>query len=194
MSRRPSDPLPISRPNSDAPEALYLQVANAIEEALRSGRLRVGDRLPAERELALELDVSRTTVTGAYQELHARGLLRGHVGRGTVIVGAPPETRNARSRGLSASRRWRSRRFRHATRRPPLPGVIASTPVCPILTLLSVETLDGLLRSLPNPPTSTPRRRVGDPVLRRRCVTWLRSRGAAREAGGILVTTGGRRA
>jgi DNA-binding transcriptional MocR family regulator len=39
----------------------------------------------------VELGLPPTTVTGAYQELEARGLVRGHVGRGTVVVGGPGE-------------------------------------------------------------------------------------------------------
>jgi GntR family transcriptional regulator/MocR family aminotransferase len=85
----------IVAPDPSSREALYLQVAHGVEEALRAGRLRVGDRLPPERELALDLGVSRTTVTGAYQELQARGILRGHVGRGTTVVGMPPDARHA---------------------------------------------------------------------------------------------------
>src|ERR1700758_4899351 len=83
--------VPIPRPSPQA-RALYRQVVDAIEAGIRSGQLRVGQRLPAERKLAVQLGVSRTTVTGAYQELEARGLLRGHVGRGTIVVGAPPDS------------------------------------------------------------------------------------------------------
>src|SRR5262245_5652536 len=94
MKQSGNEPL-IGRPDAESTEALYLQVAHAVEEALRAGRLRIGDRLPAERELALDIGVSRTTVTGAYQELQARGILRGHVGRGTMVVGMPPDARHA---------------------------------------------------------------------------------------------------
>jgi DNA-binding transcriptional MocR family regulator len=99
MKHSGNEPL-IGRPDPGSGEPLYLQVAQGIEEALRAGRLSIGNRLPAERELALEIGVSRTTVTGAYQELQARGILRGHVGRGTTVVGMPPDARHAR-RGAS---------------------------------------------------------------------------------------------
>ena len=91
MARPPrTDDLPIPRPDPRSGR-LSRQVVEAIEGGIRSGQLRVGQRLPAERKLATQLGVSRTTVTGAYQELEARGLLRGHVGRGTVVVGAPSD-------------------------------------------------------------------------------------------------------
>ncbi|MFN8525697.1 MAG: PLP-dependent aminotransferase family protein [Chloroflexota bacterium] len=65
--------------------ALYRQLADALEGAIASGTLAESERLPAERELAQALKVSRTTVVTAYRELEARGLVRGHVGRGTFV-------------------------------------------------------------------------------------------------------------
>lgn len=91
MTRRPHRRerafLPAPKPHVARP--LYLQVVDAIEKRIREGGLRVGQRLPAERQLAAELGVSRITVTNAYQELGARGLVRAHVGRGTIVVSAP---------------------------------------------------------------------------------------------------------
>src|SRR4029079_2818234 len=46
-------------------------------------------RLPAERELAEALQVSRTTIVSAYRDLETRGLVRGYVGRGTFVSAAP---------------------------------------------------------------------------------------------------------
>ena len=43
----------------------------------------LGAKLPPERQLAEQLQASRTTVTNAYRELEAKGLVRGYVGRGT---------------------------------------------------------------------------------------------------------------
>lgn len=71
---------------ADGP-SLYLQLAEALASAVAGGALAVGERLPSERELAGVLGVSRTTVVAAYRELEARGLARGHVGRGTFVVG-----------------------------------------------------------------------------------------------------------
>lgn len=68
---------------------LYLQLADALAQAVECGELAPGARLPAERELAARLRVSRTTVVNAYHELAARGMVRGHVGRGTYVCAAP---------------------------------------------------------------------------------------------------------
>ena len=67
--------------------SLYLQLTEALASAVAGGKLALGERLPSERELAGTLGVSRTTVVAAYRELEARGLVRGHVGRGTFVVG-----------------------------------------------------------------------------------------------------------
>ncbi len=78
--------------NGDGP--LYGRLLLSLEAAIQDGRLAPGARLPSERDLAEELGLSRTTVTTAYRELEARGLVRGHVGRGTFVC-APPQAGEA---------------------------------------------------------------------------------------------------
>ena len=78
--------------NGDRP--LYGRLLLSLETAIQEGRLAAGARLPSERDLAVELGLSRTTVTTAYRELEARGLVRGHVGRGTFVC-APPQADEA---------------------------------------------------------------------------------------------------
>jgi DNA-binding transcriptional MocR family regulator len=67
---------------------LYVALAGAIAADVQSGRLRPGDRLPPQRDLADALGVTVTTVTRGYAEAERRGLVRGHVGRGTFV--SPP--------------------------------------------------------------------------------------------------------
>ena len=50
-----------------------------------------GARLPPHRDLADHLGVTVTTITRAYAEASRRGLISGHVGRGTFIRGAEPD-------------------------------------------------------------------------------------------------------
>jgi DNA-binding transcriptional MocR family regulator len=64
---------------------LFRQVEHALADAMASGEIGAGVRLPSERELAARLGVSRTTAMNAYRELEARGLVRGSVGRGTFV-------------------------------------------------------------------------------------------------------------
>ena len=68
---------------------LYSHLAALLEQAISSGEVPSGTKVPPERELAQRLRISRTTVVGAYRELESRGLLRGYVGRGTFVCAAP---------------------------------------------------------------------------------------------------------
>src|SRR5256885_752946 len=69
--------------SSDTP--LYQQISDKIREAILSGQLAEGIRLPTERALASALQVNRTTVMNAYNQLAADSLVEGHVGRGTLV-------------------------------------------------------------------------------------------------------------
>ncbi len=64
-----------------------------IENELSEGRLAVGGRLPAERSLAEQLQVSRTSVREAIRILEAMGVVRAGVGSGpeagTVVISDP---------------------------------------------------------------------------------------------------------
>ncbi|MET7369219.1 PLP-dependent aminotransferase family protein [Streptomyces sp. NPDC005566] len=60
---------------------------SALREAVRSGRLAAGTRLPASRELAADLGVSRGLVTEAYEQLTAESYLRSGRGAGTWVSG-----------------------------------------------------------------------------------------------------------
>lgn len=64
--------------------AAYLALADRIRLLVIDGRVAIGTRLPAERELAAELGVSRTTVTGAYGRLRDLGYLDSVRGSGSV--------------------------------------------------------------------------------------------------------------
>ncbi|GGY87201.1 PLP-dependent aminotransferase family protein [Streptomyces nitrosporeus] len=72
---------------------------SALREAVRSGRLPAGTRLPASRELATDLGVSRGLVTEAYEQLTAEGYLRSGRGAGTWVSDAvrPPVREAARN-------------------------------------------------------------------------------------------------
>jgi DNA-binding transcriptional MocR family regulator len=77
---------------------LYTQIANQLRELITAGTLKVGDRLPPNRELAKSLGVNRTTVTTAYAELAADGLLDSRVGSGTYITAVPAGTQTEQIR------------------------------------------------------------------------------------------------
>jgi GntR family transcriptional regulator, transcriptional repressor for pyruvate dehydrogenase complex len=65
---------------------LYEEVAGRLRDYVRSGGLRAGDRLPAERELADRLGVSRTSVRQAIVALEVQGLIEVRHGDGTYLL------------------------------------------------------------------------------------------------------------
>jgi GntR family transcriptional regulator len=67
-------------------EPLYSLVASRAEELIASGAWSEGDRLPPERQLCRDFDVSRSTLRQALGELEARGLISRHRGRGTFVT------------------------------------------------------------------------------------------------------------
>jgi len=68
---------------------IYAEVAAQIHHLIAEGRLKPGDRLPAERELAEVFGVSRTSVRDAIRVLETRGLVEPRHGEGTVVKQIP---------------------------------------------------------------------------------------------------------
>ncbi len=68
---------------------IFLQLAGAIADDIRQGRLKPGDVLPGSRELAVRLGVNRNTVVAGYGELAAEGLVRTRTGGGTFVAEPP---------------------------------------------------------------------------------------------------------
>lgn len=66
---------------------LHRRLTGALRDAVASGALPPGFRLPAERALARVLSVSRSTVAAAYATLRREGLLEGRRGSGTYVRG-----------------------------------------------------------------------------------------------------------
>lgn len=82
---------------SETAGAKYLAIADAIGAAVESGRLRAGDRLPPQRDLAARLGIDLTTVTKGYEQARGRGLIgaRGRAGsfvlpQAAIAAGPPP--------------------------------------------------------------------------------------------------------
>lgn len=89
---------PIDR-DSDVP--LHRQVYQRIRDAILSGRLTAGTRLPSTRALATELGVSRNTALGAFEQLTAEGFLEGRIGSGTRVARTLTADLVSRRRGRS---------------------------------------------------------------------------------------------
>lgn len=77
---------------------LFRQVYARLRNAILSGVLRSGEKLPATRELAEQLGISRTVVLIAYDQLLAEGFVVGRKGSGTYVSSAVPAAVSAASR------------------------------------------------------------------------------------------------
>jgi GntR family transcriptional regulator/MocR family aminotransferase len=74
-----------------SPTPLFVQIARALAEDIRRGRLKPGALLPGSRALATTLRVHRNTVLAAYQELEAQGWISTVPARGTFVSTALPD-------------------------------------------------------------------------------------------------------
>jgi GntR family transcriptional repressor for pyruvate dehydrogenase complex len=66
------------------------QVVNQVRVMIHDGKLRPGDRLPPERELARQLAISRASLRAGLRFLAAIGVLTSRHGSGTYIADGPP--------------------------------------------------------------------------------------------------------
>lgn len=93
------------------------QVVSCIRELIDRGELRPGDRLPAERDLAVQIGVSRPTVRAGLRALSAMGIVRSRHGSGTFIADGPPALGNdtlsflAALHGISREEMYEARRI-----------------------------------------------------------------------------------
>ena len=77
--------LPRIELNHNSTTPLYRQLREQIAEAISTGRIVRGERLPATRELASSIGLARASVEAAYKLLEADGLIKGYVGRGSFV-------------------------------------------------------------------------------------------------------------
>lgn len=150
----------------------YAALAARVRLLVSEGRLPVAARLPAERDLAAVLGLSRATVTAAYARLRADGWAVARQGAGTWT--ALPEG-PLRGAWLPA---------------PPVPGVLdlahAAPAAAPEVAAALAAALDDLPRLLPSHGYSP----GGLPELRTRIAERYTARGLPTSGEQVLVTAG----
>lgn len=84
-------------------EPIYRQLIRHVRMQIESGSLPAGTRLPASRDLARQLNISRISVVNAYAELRAEGYLSAHAGRGTFVAkeGSNGTSNGEKSNGMA---------------------------------------------------------------------------------------------
>lgn len=65
---------------------IYAQLKEKIKDLIETGQWEAGEKIPTERELAEALNISRNTVSSAYKELEAEGILTSTQGKGTFVA------------------------------------------------------------------------------------------------------------
>lgn len=86
--------------NREDPEAAYRQVYHQLREAILSGELPPGMRLPPSRLLAREAGVGRITIVRAYDQLTAEGFTYSRAGAGTFVAAELPTGENTPEHGF----------------------------------------------------------------------------------------------
>jgi DNA-binding GntR family transcriptional regulator len=80
----------VSVPDSSNPRPFYLQIADDLRNQVAAGRLQVGERLPARRQLAQQYGVAVETIRRALDELTREGLVSTQSTRGTYVIELSP--------------------------------------------------------------------------------------------------------
>ena len=88
------------KPKADG--AVGAKVVEHVRKLIEAGSLRPGDRLPAERDLALEIKVSRPSLRSGLRTLQAMGVIEARQGSGTYIADGPPKLGDGPLRFLAA--------------------------------------------------------------------------------------------
>ncbi|GAA1176236.1 PLP-dependent aminotransferase family protein [Streptomyces hebeiensis] len=169
-------PRPAAGPGARRPPA-YRTLADGIRLLVLEGRVPVAARLPAERELAAALGVSRTTVAAAYEALRGEGFLQSRRGAGSWT--AVPAGNPLPARGLEPL--------------PPesLGSVIdLGTASLPAPEPWLSRAVQGALEELPPYAHTHGDYPAGLPALRRTLAERYTARGVPTMPEQIMVTTG----
>jgi GntR family transcriptional regulator/MocR family aminotransferase len=181
---------------------VFLQLARAVADDIRRGRLKPGDPLPGSRTLAGSLQVHRNTVLAAYAELAAEGWITTSAARGTFVSRALPDRIPRRFSSAMATRQSIPSRVGFDLR--PAPELIQTPQASPGLLVFATGTPD--VRLVPVAALSRAYRRTlrlqsrlalnyaaphGHPALRAALAGMLSStRGLAARADEVFVTRG----
>jgi len=145
----------------DRRQGLSRQLYQALRMRVLDGRLVSGTRLPASRDLAAALAISRNSVVRAYDQLYAEGFIEGRVGDGTYVAQLPQNGLPAKklstnpSTGLSTGLPTGL-----STKQAEIPGVLSSK----VIHNAALERMQK--HHLPSPPSGPPRAfRVGVPAF-----------------------------
>jgi GntR family transcriptional regulator/MocR family aminotransferase len=199
MPATPPLPVDLSGIRLDPDQGLARQLYQALRERILDGRLAGRTRLPASRDLAALLGISRNTVTRAFDQLYAEGYVEGRVGDGTYVADLAGERPAAQppARGPAPSAALQRLQQHHLP--PPLSGAPRAFRIgVPAFDLFPFETWARLQARFWRKPSAA-RLGYGDPAgdatLRELVAAYLRSsRGLNCDPAQIVITCGAQQA
>ncbi len=183
----------------DGRTPLAVQLADALRAAARAGAVRVGDRLPSTRSLAVDLTVSRTVTAAAYDQLLAEGWVAGRHGAGTFVVAVPAAPRPGADVAPPARRRAALVHGASSaagaecaeSARGAVPPPIDLRAGMPCVAALDRAAWRRAWRAAADEPPDVVPDAVGLPAFRSAVVEHLlRHRGLAADPGAVLATGG----
>lgn len=192
-------PVDLSGIRLDPARGLARQLYQALRERILDGRLASGTRLPAGRDLAELLGISRNTVGRAFDQLYAEGYVAGRVGDGTYVAELVAVVRPPPAPPSAAAPSQALQRLQQHHLPVPLEGAPRAFRVgVPAFDLFPFETWARLSARFWRKPSSA-RLGYGDPAgdaqLRELIAAYLRnSRGLHCDPAQILVTCGAQQA
>jgi DNA-binding transcriptional MocR family regulator len=169
--------------DNESGESLYRQLYGKLRDAILSKKMGRGEKLPPTRELASTLGLNRTTVAAAFQLLESEGLIRGHVGRGSFVVG--PGALDWQTLAPAAEENWP----------PPAPPVqISFAASRPSEALFPLDEFRATCREVIDSPAASEILQLGPSSgyapLRKYLLEQARSKGTAGPDDDIVITSG----
>jgi len=200
MSLSPPLPLDPAGICLDPRQGLARQLYQALRERILGGQLSGRVRLPASRDLAQALGVSRNTVVRAYDQLYAEGYIEGRTGDGTYVAelasaAAPNQPAPAASPAQSSmALRLQSHHLAERREGPPR-AFRVGIPAFDLFPFATWARLQANFWRHPPPERLDYGEAAGDPQLRELIAAYLRnSRGLRCDPAQVIVTSGAQQA
>ncbi|MCQ2044297.1 GntR family transcriptional regulator / MocR family aminotransferase [Stutzerimonas kunmingensis] len=195
MPTTPPLPVDLSGICLERSRGLTRQLYQALRERILDGRLAGGSRLPAGRDLAALLAVSRNTVTRAFDQLYAEGYIEGRVGDGTYVVelGSARPLMQSSASGVAPTEALLRLQRNHLA--PPVSGAPRAFRIgVPAFDLFPFEIWARLTARFwrkPSPARLGYGDPAGEPALRELVAAYLRSsRGLNCDPSQVVITCG----
>ncbi|MBE0697628.1 MAG: PLP-dependent aminotransferase family protein [Anaerolineaceae bacterium] len=194
---------------------LYQQIQDYLTRLILDGTLAANTRLPATRQLATDLGVNRITVSNAYDELEAAGLVYVQSGRGTYVSSLNPQEHPAEKTGLKNGKTepgprvlWQDAlaarihpgadtQWSELLKLAHEPGVISFAGGVPDVETFPVDDFRSAMQTVfkrDGQAAMTYGAAQGYAPLRNAIAVFLREQGIAAEADQILITSGSQQA